>query len=496
MDPVDIKSIGCTDGIWSRLKDTAVEMPKRTALITDTGENLAYLEVVERIARCAAGLQASECVAGNAVVVMLDNSLDFVIACFAVWMLGAIVVPVNPHYKDDEIRHIFESISPKLVLHSQSLRMLVITALPGVPHFESTAALEIGSPLKNINAYPSAPALHMFSSGTTGKPKRVTRSQTQLLCEFDALAKSINVGPSDRFLCTIPLYHAHGFCTAMVAGLLSGAGMVLAKGEFNARATVALLERYHITIYPSVPLMIRMLSEIRFSAPPALAHLRLVFSAGAPLPKAVASRFAERFNITVGQLYGSTESGAVTLNIHHQADKPESVGRPLAGFEIQIRSELGQKLPPRQLGEIWVRTPATTLAYDGLPELSADVFVGEYFFTGDLGWNDEDGDLYISGRKKLLINVAGNKVDPLEVEEVLGAHPSVAEVVVIGKPHRAYGEMVKAVVVSACADMPEDPEVLLSFCAERLAEYKIPKVIEFRDEIPRSPLGKILRKYL
>jgi long-chain acyl-CoA synthetase len=92
--------------------------------------------------------------------------------------------------------------------------------------------------------------------------------------------------------------------------------------------------------------------------------------------------------------------------------------------------------------------------------------------------------------------VAGNKVDPLEVEEVLGAHPSVAEVVVIGKPHRAYGEMVKAVVVSACADMPEDPEVLLSFCAERLAEYKIPKVIEFRDEIPRSPLGKILRKYL
>jgi long-chain acyl-CoA synthetase len=163
---------------------------------------------------------------------------------------------------------------------------------------------------------------------------------------------------------------------------------------------------------------------------------------------------------------------------------------------VQIRGDDGDVLPPTENGEIWIRTPATTRAYDGLPDVSAEHFVGDWFFAGDTGWMDADGDIYVTGRKKLMINVAGYKVDPLEVEEVLSRHPAVAESVVMGVPHPGYGERIKAAVVLR----PEGPACgeheLIEFVAGHLAEYKVPKVVEFRAEIPRSPLGKILRKYL
>lgn len=483
--------------VLSRLREAASIDGQRPALIVDGTSPLSFGGLLERVERSAAGLQALGCGPGVAVAVVLPNGVDFVVAALAVLACGAILVPLNPRFKDDELRHALQTSAVRVVVVAPETRTAAEAAGgPGVHCVDHLPMLERASGASMLVCDPEAPALYMFSSGSTGKSKRITRTQAHLLAEFDALSVSASIGPADRILCTVPLYHAHGFCNAMLAALLSGAGMVLGMGEFNARATAGLIARHGVTVYPSVPFMIKMLGDTRFAEPPDFSRLRLVFIAGAPLPETVGARFAASFAVTVGQLYGSTESGAITLNVHHQVEKPTSVGRPLAGFEVEIRGDDGQPLPRGSNGDIWIRTPATTRAYDGLPDLTAESFVDDWFFAGDTGWMDQDGDLYVTGRKKLLINVAGYKVDPLEVEEVLGSHPAVAEAVVLGVPHAGYGERVKAVVVKR-TEAPDCEEAdLLAFCAVRLADYKVPKLVEFRDEIPRSPLGKILRKYL
>jgi long-chain acyl-CoA synthetase len=344
-------------------------------------------------------------------------------------------------------------------------------------------------------ANPDDPAVYMFSSGSTGKSKRVTRTVGQIVREYEALAATVGLTSSEVILCTVPLYHAHGFGNAFMAALLSGGRLVLLTQEFNARAVLRALEAQQVTMYPAVPFMYKMLSDTRISRPPNLASLRLLISAGAPLPQEVAERFHRVYGKPISQLYGSTETGAICLNLQASADKPTAVGRPLAGLHVSIRGERGETLGTKDVGEIWIQSPAMTMQYDGLPEQTAQAFAEDRFFAGDLGYLDEDGDLFITGRKKLLVNVAGNKVDPLEVERVVLQHPAIADAVVIGVEHAGYGELLKAVVVARDGHPVTAPEIM-AHAMSRLAEYKVPREVEFRSEIPRSPLGKVLRKYL
>jgi long-chain acyl-CoA synthetase len=197
----------------------------------------------------------------------------------------------------------------------------------------------------------------------------------------------------------------------------------------------------------------------------------------------------------VRQLYGSTETGPITANM---SDDPvstfESVGAPVEGVKVEIFDDEGAPVPVGEIGEVTVSSPASSSGYAEADQASLEAFRDGRYFTGDLGRLDEDGLLYLEGRKKLLIEVGGYKVDPIEVEDVIVAHPSVSEAIVVGVPGEAEGEeTVKAVVVPG-----EDCEEgeLISFCRERLANYKVPRTVEFRDEIPKSPLGKVLRKYL
>jgi long-chain acyl-CoA synthetase len=224
--------------------------------------------------------------------------------------------------------------------------------------------------------------------------------------------------------------------------------------------------------------------------------MRLCFTAGAALSAGDAERFKARFGVAVYQLYGSTETGAVALSFEiTPSDEldPQSVGRPLAHAKIRIFDEAGELLPTGSVGEIGIAAEAATQGYDGNPVATQNSFRAGYFFPGDLGRLDEKGRLTITGRKSLFINAGGNKIDPAEIEGVLAQHGSVKEAVVLGVPSSLGGEMIKAVVVS---DREISREELLSHCSQHLAAFKLPKVIEFRAEIPKSPLGKVLRKYL
>jgi long-chain acyl-CoA synthetase len=215
-----------------------------------------------------------------------------------------------------------------------------------------------------------------------------------------------------------------------------------------------------------------------------LSSLRLCFSAGTALPRSVFDAFTGKFDVPVRQHYGCTEAGSLTANMDDDPEASfETVGAPMGPVEIKIVD-----------GEVAVRSPAQTSGYSDMEELNREAFQDGFFLTGDLGQLDDEGRLTITGRKKLLIEVGGYKVDPIEVEDVVEAHPDVGEAVVVGVDTGQAGEqLVKAVVVPN--EEIEERE-LISFCQQRLANYKVPRVVEFREEIPRSPLGKILRKYL
>jgi long-chain acyl-CoA synthetase len=242
-----------------------------------------------------------------------------------------------------------------------------------------------------------------------------------------------------------------------------------------------------------VPYALRVLAE----APRAqLGHVRLCFTAGNALPRAVFDAFAGRHGVCARQLYGCTETGSATANL--DADpraSAASVGTPFDGVTVEVTDDDGRPVEAGRIGEVVISSPAMTAGYAGVPEaVNREAFPGGSFVTGDRGRIDAAGALALTGRRKLLIDVRGNKVDPIEVEDVLAVHPQVRDVVVVGVPSGVEGEeLIKLVVVpdGRCSE-----RALVRFCRERLAAYKVPQVVEFREEIPRSPLGKVLRKYL
>lgn len=483
--------------LYNHLKQIALRQSDKQAVIAGE-QQLSYQALIEQIDAVAVELQSLGVSAGDAVGLLLPNSPEFVIATFAVLALDAVAVPVNTRFQAEEINYYLGTSQVSVVLYNEAAAPLLAAISDKVRRCKIVLGQSRNKVVLNVSQRTaedaaSLPAIHMYSSGSTGKAKRVTRTQGNLLAEYKALAATIELTEQDRILCTVPLYHAHGFANCLFAALFSGGTLVLMQGEFNPREATRLLAEYKITIYPAVPFMFKMMADAFYPAPPDMSSVRLFFSAGAPLPLEVTQKFQSRFGVTLRQLYGSTETGALSINLDNTPGTEESVGKPLRGISITILDEDRQLVPDGEIGEIAIRSPAMTTKYDGLADMTAECFADGYFLPGDLASKDAQGQIYIKGRKKLLIIVAGNKVDPLDVESVIKTHHKVQDVVVLGQAHPNYGEMVKAVVV---ADAGVNQEEIIALCAQHLAEYKVPKIVEFRAEIPRSPLGKILRKYL
>jgi len=479
-------------------RNCARQYPDKTAIISN-GREISYQKLDGLIGKFAKTLAANGVNPGDAILIAIPNSPEFIVAVFATLAIGGIAVPINNKFPADEITYYIGSSNAKFSVHSASEAPPASSDsfFPTIPISIDELMLDADDDqpadfcrfqISNSNA-----ALYMYSSGSTGKPKRITRTHGQLLAERDSMAATIVLSNTDRILCTVPMYHSHGFGNCAMASLLNGGTLVISHGEFNARDVLRMLEHYGITIYPAVPFMFKMLADTFVKIKPQLPNLRLLFSAGAPLSLEVGEKFSEKFHHRIAQLYGSSETGAVSINYPLSADSEASVGKPLQGVKIEVVDEQQNLLNQGETGEIAITTDAMTLQYDGLPEISAECFVGGRFLPGDLGHLDSAGNIYITGRKKLMINVAGYKVDPLDVESVIKKYPKVSDVVVVGQIDPNYGEMVKAVIVAndACSE-----DEIISYCAQHLIGYKVPKMVSFLSEIPRSPLGKILRKYL
>jgi long-chain acyl-CoA synthetase len=292
----------------------------------------------------------------------------------------------------------------------------------------------------------------------------VARTHYNLSALADNHTETVGWTEEDRVLFVVPISHTYGFGN-FISAVKSGAAVVVC-GEFNRNGVLDLLEKERITAFPAVPVMLDVLSRTYMDGPRDLSSLKLVISAGAPLQEDTFFRFHERFSVYPRQLYGSTETGVISINLcaDDEIEKRfNSVGRPVKNVSVKVFGEDGRESGAGKPGELAVRSPSMAAGYYGLPEETARVFRDGYYFTGDLGMIDEAGYIYIKGRKKLLINVGGFKVDPGEVENLLSQHPDIAEAAVLGVTDGRGNERVKAVIV---ARRPHGSKGRPGFCRE------------------------------
>ena len=336
----------------------------------------------------------------------------------------------------------------------------------------------------------------MYTSGTSGLPKGVMLTYGNLQSDVDAAIKHARLEHKHRFLGVIPLFHSFGMTAMMLAPIQLGA-TVTYMARFSAVAAIKAIREQKISLMFGVPSMYGAILRLKDAHPEDFAQMYATISGGEPLPEAVRVGFKQRFNVTLLEGYGLTEtSPVVSLNIP-QENRPGSVGKPVPGAQFKIVDDDGNPSPKTESGEVWVKGPMIMKGYHNLPaETAAALTPDGYFKTGDLGKFDDDGFLHITGRKKEMIIVAGEKASPREIEDILMRHPSVADAAVLGKKDPSRGEVVVAfVILKENQTVAED--ALRDFCrSENLAQWKIPREIFFVQDLPRSPTGKVLKRVL
>ena len=314
-----------------------------------------------------------------------------------------------------------------------------------------------------------------------------------LLDELERLSRAFQLSEDDRFLGAAPFSHVNGLVRTMLSSIYVG-GTLYPVPAFQRRPVLDLMTREKITYFGAVPYMYAILARSPIRGKVDLSSLRVAFSASAPLLPDDNRLFAEKYGLYVRQLYGSTETGTISVNLQDPASaRPKSVGLPLDGIRVEIWDDDGDHVPAGQEGEVVIASPHAITAYDGNPEANAASFREGFYLSGDLGRKDAEGYLTLTGRKKFLINRGGNKVNPLEVEKAIQSHPLVTEVAVLGAPSSFGDEVVRCVIVSS---EPCTEDEIIEHCRTRIADFKIPSLIEFRDDLPKSPTGKILRSEL
>lgn len=483
--------------LYEMLASAATEYPGQQA-IEAHGVAVSYGKLRVAVDGFSSQLETLGFGKGDPVIVLLPNGVEFVIAVFAVAKLGGIVVPVNLSFQIKELQLYLRDSGAHAVITAAELATrhgaLIQDVNPGCHIITSIPWSESALPEVDVARTPfDSDVLYQYSSGSTGTPKRVVRNQFNLVQEANNYAHTVKLTREDRILAVVPMFHAHGFGNCLLATIRVGATMFTLE-SFNRQQVMDVLVEKDITVFPGVPFMFSILADSPSIAATRLPALRLAFSAGAPLAHKTFESFLHKFGVPVRQLYGSTETGSVAINMGSTTgDLWSSVGQAIHNVELKIVDDDGQLAGFDQTGEIIIHSQAMTTGYANLDEVNRQTFNNGYFWSGDLGRADKDGNLFISGRKTLFINVGGNKVDPAQIEAVINECPAVIESVVLGVDGGHSQEIIKAVVVckQAC-----EVEQIKDWCRGKVADFKVPRIVEFRDEIPRSPLGKILRKYL
>jgi long-chain acyl-CoA synthetase len=464
------------------------------ALIDEAGRSWTYDQLADEVDRLAPRISSE--IPGRVVGILLLNSQRFLVTMLAIWRAGKVAVPLNYLLPPEDLAFIlkdsgmgglvsstfFEEALGKIrPLFGDKGTILMADDQSFIPASGGAEALE-----------PRDPALYLYTSGTTGRPKGVVLSHRNLISNVRSCETAGDFSSGDTFLCLLPFFHTYAITGTFLLPILNGSTMVLVD-RFQPAKVLKLVADHRVTCFLAIPSMYRVLAttEGEFD----VSSLRFPISGGEPLPAAVAESFETRFGVSVFEGYGQTEaSPVVSLNVPG-ARRPGTVGRPLPGVEVCVWNDAGEPVPPGVVGELMVRGDNVMHGYHNLADETAQTISGGWLHTGDLGTMDEDGFIRITGRKTDLIISAGENIFPREIEEALIEHPSVREVVVVGVPDEVRGEVPRAFVVPA-EGRTLDEKDLRRFCKARIAGYKVPKTFAIVDDLPRNASGKVLKREL
>jgi long-chain acyl-CoA synthetase len=489
------------------LSETARRSPDKTVTILGDSR-MSYGELDELSARLAAGLATSGIGPGDVVALQLPNIPQFLIAYFGILKAGGVVVPLNVLLKAPEVAYHLRDCSAKAFI---TWAGVLGEAAPGAKEAGVTRVYAVGGGAVPFEQLLSAPAsgqafaprdpadtaVIMYTSGTTGRPKGAELTHLQLYMNADIPGRLFDVQPDDIVITVLPLFHVFGLSSIMNVCVRFGCTMSLIP-RFEAAEVLTAIERDRATIFEGVPTMFVALLAYPELDSYDISSLRIAISGGASIPAPVLNAFEERFGVLILEGYGLTETASTTtFNVSATDRRAYSVGKPIWGTQTQVWDAEGKLLPPGagNVGEVVTRGLHVMKGYLNRPEDTASVFTGNWFHTGDLGYFDEDGYLYIVGRSKELIIRGGYNVYPAEIEGVLHEHPAVAEAAVIGVPDERLGEEVMAVLTLRPGAVLTAREAII-FCRERVAAYKYPRVVEIRDALPKNALGKVLKDRL
>lgn len=508
--------------LHSLLFSSAEKYPGKTACIF-YGHQISYAQLAACVRRVASALHEMGLRKGDRVAVMLPNCPDFVISYYAVLSLGGIVVNTNPMYVEREILHQVNDSGSKMMItltdlyprvknvkENTSLEKVFLTGFTGKPESmpDDTvwvpglyAADRIPAPEVEIDPVEDLAVLQ-YTGGTTGVPKAAMLTHYNLYANTTQVSKSF-VGEEKKqlILSILPFFHVYGMTCCMNLAMAEGTTMILLP-RFVPAEVAKVISELKPTFFPGVPTMfVALLNTPEFKDYKDYANVMVYNSGAGPLPIEVFHGMAGKLEGTgsvMSEGYGLSEASPVThCNPIFSQVKPGSIGIPYPATDAAVVDiETGTKpLPVGEVGELIIRGPQVMKGYWNRPEETEKTLRNGWLYTGDMARMDEDGYFYIVDRKKDMIIAGGYNIYPREVEEVLFENPKVQEALVAGVPHEYRGETVKAYVVLKEGESATGEE-MINYCKERLAPYKVPKEVEFRQELPKSAVGKLLRRKL
>jgi fatty-acyl-CoA synthase len=495
--------------IGRHLACTAARHSQATAIVYGASR-YSYASLNERACRAANGLRALGVRRGARVAVVLRNCNAFVELFFAAAKLGAVFAPINFRLVAREVSQILQACTPEVLFAGKELLPLLDT-MPGtggaprhliaVDDANGYEAWLSAQPSDEPDAAIGGEELLMLmhSSGTTGLPKGAMFAHSTAF--FSSVAKIVDFGLDARDASVVfgPLFHAGPLMDLALPLLLLGGKLVIgASGQFDPERLLHAVARERATVVPVYPAMLRQLAAVEHLERFDLSSWRLLVTGGEPVPIPVLSRIYERYpHVGLVNNYGSTEGGPITtfLPAQDKLRKIGSVGKPSFGVEIRIAAEDGQGLAPNEVGEVLVRSPFVCRGYWNQPELTAASLRDGWWHTGDLGWQDEEGFLWISGRRKDMIKSGAENIYPVEVEQVIATLQGVVENAVVGVPDERWGETVAAYIVRD-RESTLDAAAVIEHCRRHLASYKKPRYVFFVDSLPRNTTNKVLKAAL
>jgi long-chain acyl-CoA synthetase len=467
-------------------------------------------ENLERSQQIANGLSGLGVENGDRVAIVLANCPELMNTFNACFMMGAWCNPVMFTLAADEMGHLFKDAMPKVVITQKAFLNNVTEAMSHAPSIGALITVD-EQPIENaicmqewfkdlpvkfsiVSCKPDDVALLLYTSGTTGRPKGVMLTHDNLLFTAISASKARGIEPGETSLSCLPLNHSYGIIIWISSEYFGIRNVLMSK--FDEEELFRLIEEFRCGATALVPTMVHRLINHPAADKYDLSSLKRWGCAAAPLPEEKRKQFEDRFPGRLVDAYGLTEcSPTVTITRMDMPYKNGTLGLPIEGVEVSIQDQVGETLPPEEAGEICVRGRNVMKGYYKQPDLTAEVIRDGWLHTGDVGYLDEEGYLFITDRIKDLIIRGGENIFPKDIEEIILRHPKVDEVAVIGMPDEDYGEEVMAVIVPASESHPVADEIT-NYCRNYLGKFQIPKRIEFVSTLPKNSLGKLLKRKL